>query len=100
MTIGKGRGILFKHTSEMRTFAYQSSLMALIVTALREIGESNATEQQKAVIKKHLENASEKDFSHDITLVPVWVRKGIELLKNLNKALRQAHVLHADSLGE
>ena len=54
VTIGKGRGILFKHTSEMRTFAYQSSLMALIVTALREIGEGNATEQQKAVIKKHL----------------------------------------------
>ena len=39
VTIGKGRGILFKHTSEMRTFAYQSSMMALIVTAIREIGE-------------------------------------------------------------
>ena len=34
VTIGKGRGILFKHTSEMRTFAYQSQLMGLTVTAL------------------------------------------------------------------
>ena len=83
VTIGKGRGILFKHTSEMRTFAYQSSLMALIVTALREIGEGNATEQQKAIIKKHLENVSEKDFSHDITLAPIWVRKELTALWNI-----------------
>ena len=83
VTIGKGRGILFKHTSEMRTFAYQSSLMALIVTALREIGEGNVTEQQKAVIKKHLENVSEKDFSHDITLAPIWVRKELTALWNI-----------------
>ncbi len=83
VTIGKGRGILFKHTSEMRTFAYQSSLMALIVTALREIGEGNATEQQKAVIKKHLENVLEKDFSNDISLAPIWVRKELTELWNI-----------------
>ena len=83
VTIGKGRGILFKHTSEMRTFAYQSSLMSLIVTALREIGEGNATEQQKAIIKKHLENVSEKDFSNDISLAPIWVRKELTALWNI-----------------
>lgn len=37
VSIGKGRGILFKHTSEMRTFAFSSKLMQMIVTAMREI---------------------------------------------------------------
>lgn len=44
LTIDKGRSIFFKRTSEMRTFAYTSSLMALIVTALREISERRVTE--------------------------------------------------------
>ena len=59
VSIGKGRGILFKHTSEMRTFAFKSYLMALIVTALREIGERNVTDAQMAVIREQLkiENA-------------------------------------------
>jgi hypothetical protein len=41
VTIGKGRGILFKHTSEMRTFAYQSQLMGLTVTALLDTHQKN-----------------------------------------------------------
>lgn len=41
VSVGKGNGILFKHTSEMRTFAYRSKLMLLIVMALREIGDEN-----------------------------------------------------------
>ena len=77
VTIGKGRGILFKHTSEMRIFAYQSQLMALIVTALREIGETNVTREQLDIVKKHLENVSEQDFAHDIQLAPIWVRKSL-----------------------
>lgn len=75
VTIGKGKGILFKHTSEMRTFAYQSQLMALIVTALREIGEAKVTQEQLDIIKQHIEKVSEQDFSHDIQLAPIWVRK-------------------------
>lgn len=75
ITIGKGRGILFKHTSEMRIFAYQSHLMMLIVMALREIGEGNVTEQQMAVIKSHLTNVTQEEFQKDIQLAPIWVRK-------------------------
>lgn len=75
VSIGKGRGILFKHTSEMRTFAYKSELMALIVTALREIGEENVTEAQMSVIREQLRNIPEDDFSSDISLAPLWVRK-------------------------
>lgn len=34
--MGKGRGIFFKHSSNMRMFAFQSQLMELIVAAMRE----------------------------------------------------------------
>ena len=80
VSIGKGRGILFKHTSEMRTFAYQSQLMTLIVTALREIGEGNVTEEQLAALKEHLNNVPELEYAHDIALAPLWVRKQLSTL--------------------
>lgn len=60
---GKGNGILFKHTSEMRTFAYRSKLMLLIVMALREIGDENITELQMNVIKGHLKKCPNGRFS-------------------------------------
>ena len=75
VSIGKGRGILFKHTSEMRTFAFKSYLMALIVTALREIGEGNVTDAQMAVIREQLKNIPAEEFNHDLSLAPLWVRK-------------------------
>lgn len=78
VSIGKGKGILFKHTSEMRTFAYSSKTMLLIVTALREIGEGNVTEQQMDIIKRHLEKIPSNDFQKDILLAPIWVRKKLQ----------------------
>lgn len=78
VSIGKGKGILFKHTSEMRMFAYRSKLMLLIVTALREIGEDNVTEHQMEIIKKHLEEVAVRDFQKDILLAPIWVRKKLQ----------------------
>lgn len=73
--IGKGRGILFKHTSEARSLAYKSKLLMLIVAALREIGENKATPAQLVIIKNHLSNVSHKEFNADIQLMPIWVRK-------------------------
>lgn len=52
------------------TFAYTSSLMALIVTALREIGEERVTVSQLTILKNHLKDVSEEDFRHDIYLAP------------------------------
>ncbi|SFL07707.1 Transcriptional regulator, AbiEi antitoxin, Type IV TA system [Porphyromonadaceae bacterium KH3CP3RA] len=80
VTIGKGKGILFKHTSEMRNFAYQSRLMMLIVTAMREIGEGNVTNSQMKILKSHLKNVPADEMKKDIQLAPAWVRK--KLLKN------------------
>ena len=61
----------------MRTFAYQSQIMTLIVTAMREIGEGNVTDEQMGIIKTHLEEVNEEDFKHDIQLAPIWVRKAL-----------------------
>lgn len=78
VSVGKGNGILFKHTSEMRTFAYRSKLMLLIVMALREIGDENITELQMNIIKGLLKNVPTGDFQKDILLAPAWVRKKMQ----------------------
>lgn len=78
VSVGKGNGILFKHTSEMRTFAYRSKLMLLIVMALRKIGEENITEQQMNIIRGHLGKVPTDDFQKDILLAPIWVRKKLQ----------------------
>lgn len=75
IAIGKGRGILFKHTSETRSLAYKSKILMLIVSALREIGADYVTDRQLAIIKTHLANVSKQEFDSDIQLVPIWVRK-------------------------
>jgi hypothetical protein len=75
IAVGKGRGILFKHTSEARSLAYKSRLLMLIVSALREIGEGKVTPQHLEIIKSHLSNVSQKELNVDIQLMPLWVRK-------------------------
>ena len=80
VSIGKGRGLHFNHTSEMRIFAYKSPLMALIVTALREIGEENVTEAQLAIIREQLKNIPSEEFNQDLSLAPLWVRKQLTAL--------------------
>jgi hypothetical protein len=73
--VGKGRGILFKHTSNIRNLAYKCELLMLIVLALREIGEGKVTDGQLAVIKEHFSHITKKEFETDIKLIPLWIRK-------------------------
>lgn len=80
VNIGKGKGILFKRTSQMKQFAYKSQLMQLIVSAMREIGKENIKETEMQIIRKHLKNVSESDFNHDVALAPEWVQKTLKSL--------------------
>jgi len=73
--VGKGRGILFKHTSNTRNLAYKSELLMLIVLALREIGEEKVTDEQLAIVKENFSHISKKEFETDIKLIPLWIRK-------------------------
>jgi len=75
INIGNGKGILFKHTFEAKRLAYKSEYLMLIVSALREIGESNVTDQQLAIIKEHFSHITKQEFETDIKLIPVWIRK-------------------------
>ena len=75
INIGEGKGILFKHTSEVKRLAYKSGYLMLIVSALREIGENNITDEQLAIIKEHFSHITKQEFETDIKLIPVWIRK-------------------------
>ena len=73
--IGDGKGILFKHTSEVKRLSYKSEHLMLIVSALREIGENSITDEQLIIIKAHFLKITKQEFETDITLIPVWIRK-------------------------
>ncbi len=73
--VGKGRGILLKHTSDLKRLSYKSQTLMLIVSALREIGENKITDEEKEIVKKHFSTVSKKEFEMDIKLIPVWIRK-------------------------
>jgi len=79
--VGKGRGILFKHTSEIRNLSYKSDLLMLINSALREIGEGRVSQEQKDIIKEKMQFVSQKELENDIKLMPIWVRDIILTLK-------------------
>jgi len=78
IAIGKGRGITFKHSSEMRLFCYRSNSMMLIVSAMRTIGEKQITEEQMSILTGYLQHVSDSDYNHDIRLAPIWVRRRLK----------------------
>lgn len=73
--IGDGHGILFKHSSSGKNFAYKSELMMLVVTAMRTISEEKMTEERRNMFIEHVRTVSDSEFNHDIKLAPAWVRK-------------------------
>ena len=73
---GKGRSITFRHSNELGNFAYRSKIMQLIVMAMREIGEAAISTEQIERIKNIIaESVSQEDFSNDMVLAPIWIRK-------------------------
>ncbi len=73
--LGEGKSVTFRHSNDLRNFAFQSALMQLIVIAMREIGEKTITEEQKGRIKGMITaHVSEQDFNHDIRLAPTWIK--------------------------
>jgi hypothetical protein len=73
--VGGGRGILFKHTSEIRRLSFKSELLMLIDSALRDIGAGNVLPHELEIIKEKLKYATQKDIDRDIDLMPIWVRE-------------------------
>lgn len=75
VSIGEGKSILFKHTSEVKRLAYRSEYLMLLVSAIREIGENNITAEQLSIIKERFSHITKQEFETDIELIPVWIRK-------------------------
>ncbi len=75
ISVGKGHGITFKHTSELKALSFRSDLMMRIVAAMRAIGEGNISDEQKRILKEHIKNVADGDYNEDIKLAPAWVRK-------------------------
>ena len=73
--VGDGKGILFKHTSEVRRLSFNSELLMLIDSVLREIGENKVRSNELEIIKEKLRYVTQKDIDRDIDLMPIWVRE-------------------------
>ena len=72
--LSNGRTIEFRHTSEMRIFAFRSRKMQLISNALRALGRVNIKATERETLKWHLDGVPMEDFEADIQLCPEWVR--------------------------
>lgn len=72
--LSNGRSIEFRHTSEMRIFAFHNRKMQLLSNGMRAIGRKNIGPLEKEPIKYHLGTISQEDFYADLPLCPEWVR--------------------------
>ena len=72
--LSNGRSIEFRHTSEMRIFAFRSRKMQLISNAVRALGRENIRIEEKEALKWHLGSVPDEEFNADIQLCPEWVR--------------------------
>ena len=59
-----------------RNFAYQTTLMAYLVQALKALGKDNVGETELTQIRKLIRKEPEQDkLRQDLMLVPIWMRK-------------------------
>ena len=74
INLANGRRIEFRHTSEMRIFAFTNRKMMLISNAIRALEKKNIKEGEREVLKWQLDFIPAADFEKDIMLCPEWVR--------------------------
>ena len=72
--LSNGRTIEFRHTSEMRIFAFRNRKMQLLSNGIRAVGKDRIKADEKEAIKFHLSGVQTDDFNHDLQLCPEWVR--------------------------
>ena len=69
-----GRTLEFRHTSEMRIFAFKNRKMQLLSNAVRALGRENIKVAEREALKWYLDGISAQEFESDIQLCPEWVR--------------------------
>ena len=80
INLSNGRRIEFRHTSEMRIFAFKNRKMQLLSNAVRALGQKNVREEDREILKWSLSSIPMNEFLENIPLCPEWVR---ELFLNL-----------------
>ena len=67
--------IIFKRCVP-KNFAYRNELLAILIQAIKSIGQTRLTDEHKAIIKGLLEkNMPIESFDTDIKNAPIWVRR-------------------------
>jgi len=74
ITIGNGKGILFKRTVP-KNLSFKSEHLMLVASALKEIGNGNVSDQQIEKIKTILLQEDKQKILGDLDLLPAWIRK-------------------------
>lgn len=74
INLGVGKKIIFKHTTP-KNLAFKSELFMLIVSALREIGQTNVTKELSDTICQLVLREEKKIILSDLALAPAWIRK-------------------------
>lgn len=71
-----------------KNFAFKTMLGALLMQALKSLGEKNISKQEIVQISKLIDNEKRMEhFKLDILLMPIWMRKLItNIINNANKS--------------
>ena len=73
------RTIVFKRSAP-RNFAYTTDVFPLVVCAMKEIGETNVTEEHLIKIKEAINKCEDKEaIKHDYSIAPCWIRKKLSV---------------------
>lgn len=71
-----------------KNFVFKTTLGALLMQALKSLGEKNISKQEIVQIRKLIDNEKRMEhFKLDILLMPIWMRKLItNIINNVNKS--------------
>ena len=72
--VGKKATVKFKRTVA-KNLSYKGKISLLAISALKEIGKDNATDEQLQKIKEALQHEKRENIIHDANLAPVWISK-------------------------
>ncbi len=79
------RTIKFKKTAP-KNLAMKGKVSSLVITALKQIGKENVSQEVELQLTKALKKESVENVKHDAQLAPVWISKLIfQLVNNIEK---------------
>lgn len=77
LTIGNGKGILFKHTAP-KNLAFRSRTAMYITFALKELGQDGVTQEHIGRIRELVQAEKKENILADAALIPCWIMNIIE----------------------